>query len=66
MLHDRQTQVVKRKRLLLPRITLARIEAAQVIQFVKGRFFGRIRAFTDSLNPAALMDDDNEADLEPR
>jgi len=51
---------------MLPRIRLARIEAAQAIQFVKGCFFGRIRAFTDSLNPPALMADDNEADMEPR
>ena len=65
MLHDRQTQVVKSKRLLLPRIRLARIEAAQAIQLVKGRFFDRIRAFADSLNPPALKSDDNGADSEP-
>ena len=66
MLHDRQTQVVKRKRLLPPRIRLARTEAAQAIQLVKGRFFDRIRAFADSLNPPALMADDNRADIELR
>jgi hypothetical protein len=47
------------KRLWLPRITLARTETAQAIQFVKGRFFDRIRAFADSLNPPAAMADDN-------
>ena len=64
MLHDRQTQVVKRKRLLLPRIRLARTEAAQAIRLVKGRFFDRIRAFADSLNPPALKADDNASRAE--
>ena len=62
MLHDRQTQVVKKRRLLLPHIRLARTEAAQALQFVKGRFFDRIRAFADSLNPPAPMADDNGAE----
>jgi hypothetical protein len=61
VLRDRQSQVVKTKRLLSSRITLARTEAAQAIQFVKGRFFDRIRAFADSLNPPAAMADDNGA-----
>ena len=46
-----------------PRIRLARTEAAQAIRFVKGRFFDRIRAFADSLNPPAPIVDDNEAEL---
>ena len=66
MLHDRQTQVAKKKPLLLSRIALARTEVAQAIQYVKGRFFDRIRAFADSLNPPAPMADDNGAEIEPR
>ena len=65
MLHDRQSRVAKRKHLWLPRIRVAPTEAAQAIQFVKGRFFDRIRAFADSLNPPALKSDDNGADREP-
>ena len=65
MLHDRQTHVVQRKHLWLPHIRLARTEAAQAIRIVKGRFFDRIRAFADSLNPPALKSDDNGADSEP-
>ena len=65
MLRDWQTQVVKRKRRLLSRITFARTVAAQAIQFVKGRFFGRIRAFADSLNTPPRMTDDNGAEREP-
>ena len=59
MLHDRQTHVAKRKHLWLPYIRLARTEAAQAIRIVKGRFFDRIRAFADSLNPPARIADDN-------
>ena len=62
MLRDRQTRAVKRKHRLPPRITVAPDWAAQAIEIVKGRFFDRIRAFADSLNPPALQADDNGAE----
>jgi hypothetical protein len=65
VLRDRQTPVVKTIAGCRRAGALALKEAAQAIQFVKGRFFDRIRAFADSLNPPAHRADDNEADREP-